>query len=35
LGRARRAPTRIVARKQDAGKVVMTRPLCAHPQVAV
>jgi feruloyl esterase len=29
------APTRIVARKQDAGKAVMTRPLCPHPQVAV
>jgi len=28
------APTRIVARKQEEGKVVMTRPLCPHPQVA-
>jgi feruloyl esterase len=28
------APARVVASKVDAGKTVMTRPLCAHPQVA-
>jgi len=29
------APKRIVARKQEGGKVTMTRALCMHPQVAV
>jgi feruloyl esterase len=29
-----RAPARIAARKEADGKVVMTRPICPHPQVA-
>ncbi|HEY8521138.1 MAG TPA: tannase/feruloyl esterase family alpha/beta hydrolase [Gammaproteobacteria bacterium] len=29
-----KAPERIVASKEQDGKVVMTRPLCPHPQVA-
>ena len=29
-----KAPASIVSRREDQGKVVMTRPLCPYPQVA-